>query len=73
MNINTCLLPTAFRLPVLLQAAHLQRAARIDSLSVPLDVADDALFINHKGGAVGKAVLRVQDSVLLGDRPLEVA
>jgi hypothetical protein len=36
-------------------------------------VPDDAVLVHDEGGAIGKSVLRVQDAVLFGNRPLKIA
>lgn len=49
------------------------RPARIDCGPADFDVADDAALVHYECGAVGKALLLVQDPVLLGNRPHEIA
>lgn len=55
------------------QAAGIMRARRVQRFPVLVNVRDDALFVDHKSSPIGKPVLGVQDSVLFGNRPVEVA
>ena len=67
--------PTTCRLLflVLQQTTRRVRAAWVNGRGVLLDVLDDAFLVHHKRCPVGKPVLVIQDSVILGDDPLEVA
>ena len=38
-----------------------------------VDVADDAFFIDQEGGAIAKALLLVEDSVVFDDGAFEIA
>ena len=49
------------------------RAARVNGRLADLDMLDHAVFVDHECGAVRKALLFVQNAVVLGYRPLEVA
>jgi len=58
---------------VLEQAAGRLCAGRINGLAILVNVLDHAILVNNEGRAVGEVVFFVQDAVILGDRPLEVA
>jgi hypothetical protein len=61
-------------LPLVLQnAAGLHGAARVDGRGVPFDVLDHAFLVDHKSGAIGKPPFFIENAVLGGNRPLEIA
>jgi hypothetical protein len=37
-----------------------------------VDVLDDAVFINHEGGAIAEALLLVKDTIVLDYSPFEI-
>ena len=49
------------------------RAARVDGGLVLVDVPDDAFLVHDERGAVGESARFVEDSVFLGNGPLEIA
>ena len=49
------------------------RAAWVNGGLILVDVPDDAFLIHHERGAVGESALFVEDSVFLGNGPLEIA
>ena len=51
---------------------RLLHAARIDSYITFVDVANDAFLIDHKGCAISKTLLLVEDSIVLHYRALEI-
>ena len=57
---------------VLHHIASCARAAWVEGVFILVDVPDDAFFVNHKRGAIRKALLIVQNPVFPGDRPGEV-
>jgi hypothetical protein len=67
------LLLLLLRLPVRHQAAGIVGPGRVQRFPVLVNVRDDALLVHHKGGPVGEPALGVQDSIFLGNRPIEIA
>jgi len=63
----------AFCFPVLQQAAGGAGAAGVDGRLADLDVLNHAILVDDKSGAVREALLFVQNAVVFGYRPLEVA
>jgi hypothetical protein len=63
---------TAFCLLLFRQAAGLKGAGGIDGIGAFIDVANDAVFIDHKRDAVRKQAGEVEDSVRLRDLLLGV-
>jgi hypothetical protein len=59
--------------PVRDQTAGIVSAGRVERFAVCIDVRNDALLVHHKSGAVCKAMLGVENPVLLGNRAVEVA
>jgi hypothetical protein len=57
---------------VLERTASLTRTRRVKRFFVPVNVLNDAVFIDDEGGPVGETVFLIQDSVLLRDGPLEI-
>jgi len=55
------------------QAACGARSARVNGLAAFLNVLDHPVFIHHEGGAIGKAVLFIQNPVLFGNVSLKIA
>lgn len=49
------------------------RPRRVKCFAVLVNVRDDALLVHHERGAVCKTMLGVEDSVLLGNRAVEIA
>ena len=50
---------------MLQHAASLARPCRVECVLALVDVLDDAILVDHEGGAVCKTVFLVQDAVLL--------
>ena len=71
--VGLCLLRTALCFPVLQQTAGRVRAARVDGRLPDFDVLDHAVLVDDESGAVRESLLFVQNSVVFGDGPLEVA
>jgi hypothetical protein len=55
------------------QATRGTGAAGVDGVPAYVDVLDDAFLVNHERRAVGELLLLIEDTVLFGDRSLEVA
>jgi len=58
---------------VLQQTAGGVRAAGVNGRSVFVDVPDHTFLVHDEGGAIGKPVLFIENAVLGGDSPFEVA
>jgi hypothetical protein len=58
---------------VLQQTASGVGAAGVDGRGVFLDVLDHAFLVHYEGGAIGKPALFIEDAILGGDGPLEIA
>ena len=61
------------RLPVCEDVTRLHDAARIDRDVTFIDVPDDALFVDHEGGAISKTLLLIEDTIILDYGAFEVA
>ncbi len=55
------------------QTAGLGRAVRVDRVLADVNVPYDPFLVHDERGAVREAAFLVQDAVLFGDRPLEIA
>ncbi len=60
-------LPTGHSLLFSRQCTGLHGAGGINGIGAFVDVANDAVFIDHEGDAVGKKVGEIEDTVGLGD------
>jgi len=59
--------PTGYRLLFSRQGTSLHGSGGIDSVGAFVDVADDAILIDHEGDAVGKETSETEDTVSPGD------
>jgi len=57
---------------VLEGAARGLSPVRIERFLLFVDMLDNALLVDHESRAIREAVLRVKDTVVLGDRPLKI-
>jgi hypothetical protein len=58
---------------VLEHVAGVNNSGRIDRHVPFIDVPDDAFFIDQEGGAISKALLLVEDAIILNDGAFEIA
>ena len=61
------------RLFVLEHVAGVNDSGRIDRHVSFVDMPDDAFFVDQEGGAISKALLLVEDSIIFNDGAFEIA